>query len=60
MHSSRQKNCRLKPDLWLLCGNKTGLFLFAQHSYAEFWVDNQSCELVAQQAMTPKVLKSWL
>lgn len=54
------KNRREKPDLWLLCENKTVLFLFAQHSYAAHWFDNQSCELMAQQAKARKVLKSQL
>lgn len=31
------KNRRATPDLWLLCENKTVLFLFAQHSFAEYW-----------------------
>lgn len=60
MHSSRAKNRREKPDPWLLCENKTVVFLFAQHSYAEHRFDNQGCELVAQQAKTHKVMKSKL
>lgn len=54
------KNRREKPDPWLLCENKTVVFLFAQHSYAEHRFDNQGCELVAQQAKTHKVMKSQL